>query len=256
MPRANLTLYWQHGCTSCLRVREFLVEHGLAFESINVAESPTARQALMTLGARSIPVLVCGRDWIHGQDIDELARFVGITLVRHPIEPTELISRLDYFLVTAIQLTQHIPDGLLEVELPARADRTTADLAAHIAWIVRGFLIASLGGELEFRHFEMQPKGTERTIQGLTEILQQTQQDLYLWWQDAESSPPPTVVTYYGIQTLHSVLERTAWHVAQHCRQLEWVLRNANVALPQTISATALAQLPLPTGIWDREKSN
>ena len=256
MPSTSLTLYWQHGCTSCLRVREFLAEHSVAFDSMNVTESPTARDALIALGARSIPVLARGSDWIHGQDIDELARFVGVTLISHQIEPTELVSKLDYFLVTAAELTQHIPAVLLETELPNRMDRTTADLAAHIAWIVRGFLIASLGGELEFRHFEIRPHGADRSIQSLIEALQQTQKDLHSWWQHAQASPPLTVVTYYGVQTFHSVLERTTWHVAQHCRQLEWALRSAGVTLPRTLSSAALAQLPLPRGIWDRENSN
>ena len=30
--------YWQPGCTSCLRMKEFLARHGVPFVSINVLE--------------------------------------------------------------------------------------------------------------------------------------------------------------------------------------------------------------------------
>ena len=30
--------YWQPGCTSCLRMKEFLTRHGVPFVSVNVLE--------------------------------------------------------------------------------------------------------------------------------------------------------------------------------------------------------------------------
>ena len=34
--------YWQPGCTSCLRMKEFLAKHGVPFVSVNVLEDPHA----------------------------------------------------------------------------------------------------------------------------------------------------------------------------------------------------------------------
>jgi hypothetical protein len=34
--------YWQPGCTSCLRMKEFLAKHGVPFISVNVLEDKGA----------------------------------------------------------------------------------------------------------------------------------------------------------------------------------------------------------------------
>ncbi|MBM3513275.1 MAG: glutaredoxin, partial [Alphaproteobacteria bacterium] len=39
----TIAVYWQPGCTSCLRVRQFLNDHGVAFDSFNVLADPEAR---------------------------------------------------------------------------------------------------------------------------------------------------------------------------------------------------------------------
>ena len=44
--------YWQPGCTSCLRMKEFLTKHGVSFVSINVLEDKAAFAELATLGIR------------------------------------------------------------------------------------------------------------------------------------------------------------------------------------------------------------
>jgi len=40
-PSSDTTIhaYWQPGCTSCLRMKEFLTRHGVPFVSRNVLES-------------------------------------------------------------------------------------------------------------------------------------------------------------------------------------------------------------------------
>ena len=32
-----LKVYWQPGCSSCLKAKEFLIEHGIEFQSINLS---------------------------------------------------------------------------------------------------------------------------------------------------------------------------------------------------------------------------
>ena len=44
--------YWQPGCTSCLRMKEFLTKHGVPFESVNVLED---QQGFAELGELGIP---------------------------------------------------------------------------------------------------------------------------------------------------------------------------------------------------------
>ena len=72
------TVYWQPGCTSCLKVKEFLRTHGIEFESVNVREVPGAFEALARLGARSVPVVAQDGRFVHGQDIAAVARDTGL----------------------------------------------------------------------------------------------------------------------------------------------------------------------------------
>ena len=50
-PEALIKAYWQPGCTSCLRMKEFLTKHGVPFVSVNVLEDRTAMAEL----AASLP---------------------------------------------------------------------------------------------------------------------------------------------------------------------------------------------------------
>jgi len=78
MPQATaepvIKAYWQPGCTSCLRMKEFLTKHGVPFVSINVLEDEGAFAELAALGVRSVPVVRRGQDWANGQVLREVAR--------------------------------------------------------------------------------------------------------------------------------------------------------------------------------------
>ena len=42
----DFKVYWQPGCSSCLRAKEFLATRGIAYESINVRARPEAMEEL------------------------------------------------------------------------------------------------------------------------------------------------------------------------------------------------------------------
>jgi glutaredoxin len=246
-------VYWQPGCTSCLKAKEFLARHGIAYESIDVRARPDAGEELTRLGARSIPVVARGAEWTYAQELDDLARFVGVRRsdVRLPAET--LLARLDALLVAARAYALQLPDDALERTLPGRPDRAGADLAHHVAAIVHALLDAATGDELTFEHFLRTPAGESRRREALAATLAEARTQLAAWAARPVDARPTTVRTYYGVQPLHGVLERTAWHVAQHARQLESLVRDAGVAPAVALGPHELAGLPLPDGLWDRE---
>ena len=89
----RLTVYWQPGCTSCLRTREFLRERGIEFESVNVREDPLAMARLSELGVKTVPVVARGSAFVLAQDIDEVARFVGVAGERDRL-PVAILAAL------------------------------------------------------------------------------------------------------------------------------------------------------------------
>ena len=54
----RVRVFWQPGCSSCLRTKEFLSKNGVEYESINVHGNPAGMEALRKLGARSVPAAV------------------------------------------------------------------------------------------------------------------------------------------------------------------------------------------------------
>ena len=248
----GLTVYWQPGCTSCLRTKEFLRTHGIAFESVNVREDAGAFERLARLGVRSVPVVARGSEFVLGQDLDEVARFVGVTVARTRLDVPVLVSRLMALLDVAAADMERLPESSLQTRLPGR-DRTYLDLAYHVSQIVVGFLDAALGGRLTFEHFERRPPEQIRTGADAARFTRSVAQALAVWWAGNQSRLPISLDTYYGEQPLPGVLERTTWHVAQHARQLERVLDLLRVTDRSTLPAALLEGLPLPADVWDAE---
>ncbi|MEZ5475856.1 MAG: glutaredoxin family protein [Steroidobacteraceae bacterium] len=252
----QLQLYWQPGCTSCLRTREFLMENGVDFESINVRSDGAALRSLAARGLRSVPVLLRGEHYVLAQDLDEVARFVGVALERPRLDAATLLHRLADLLAAAERLTYQLPLDRIGEKLPQR-ERTWLDLAYHIPMIVEGFLAAVRGGVLTYQHYELTPPTSVRTPAEVAVVTAHLHIQLQRWAQSTVTDSglaDRRLNTYFGEKPLQVVLERTTWHVAQHCRQLaELVGRQATVSSAAALPVALLAGLPLPTAIWDPE---
>src|SRR5215471_2569187 len=51
-----LKVYWQPGCTGCLRMKEFLTKHGVEFISVNVLADKEGLDELVKLAGRHVPI--------------------------------------------------------------------------------------------------------------------------------------------------------------------------------------------------------
>ena len=248
-----LVVYWQPGCTSCLRTREFLRERGIEFESVNVREDPLAMARLTELGVRTVPVVARGAAFVLAQDLDEVARFVGIAVERDRLPVAVLAARIPRLLDCAAAITRRIPDAALGTPLPGRR-RTNLDLAYHVPQIVVALLDAVAGGCLTYEHFNRKPPGWMTTAEDAAATTERVARAFGQWWLANAGALPPTVDTYYGVQALDAALERTTWHVAQHVRQLELVLHTLGAATGTALlPVDLLERLPLPRDAWDAE---
>ena len=247
-------IYWQPGCTSCLRAKEFLRSAGIDFESINVRERPEALAELAARGLRAVPVIARGADYVLGQDLDELALFIGVPVARERLTAKVLCLRIERLLEIAAVQTAQLPRQFWQTLLPQR-DRSYLDLGYHIAMVATALVDAAEGGELTFEHYERRTPAAQQTAAEVALILQHCRARFRAWHGGTGGPPGPlTLRTYFGRRDVFVVLERTAWHIAQHVRQLQYLLTDvAGLSAADALSAADLAGLPVPTAVWDRE---
>jgi glutaredoxin len=262
MPQASaappaVKAYWQPGCTSCLRMKEFLTKHGVPFVSVNVLENKDAFAELATLGVRSVPIVRRGQEWANGQVLRDVARVAGIAWGgAEMLSPAELSARLVTIQQAAQRLFAQVPDDKLGRMLPHRP-RSYAQLAYHIFNIADAFLEHEVDG-LPLKEGvygrvpppEMDTKG--KVIAYGADVLARFE----AWWsgpgQTTDFSRKASV--YYGDVTLHEFLERTTWHSGQHVRQLIMVLDMLGITPDRPIGAETFAGLPMPDKVWDDEQ--
>ena len=73
----RLKVYWRPGCSSCVRVKEFLSNLGIDYESVNVSATPAAMDDLRALGVRTVPVVARGKDYVFAQELADVSKFLG-----------------------------------------------------------------------------------------------------------------------------------------------------------------------------------
>ena len=102
-----LKVYWQPGCSSCLKTKEFLLDHGVRFESVNVLEDENGFAELQALGVRLVPIVARGKDWANGAVFRDVARVAGIEWGGHDmLAPAGMMTRLNGILAGARRLNK------------------------------------------------------------------------------------------------------------------------------------------------------
>ncbi len=223
------------------------------FKSINVVADPDGLAQLHQLGVRTVPVVAKGERYVIGQSLREVGAFLGLDDQGADIlAPGELVQRLDWVLAAAQRYLRQLPDSQMLSELPGRP-RSYRTLTYHIFQITRGFLVVARGGELSHEFLGLEAGEDLVSFADIADDGEIARRDLLAWWEgDGQSMDfDAPVATYYGAQSLHDILERTAWHTAQHVRQILLVLEGLNIAPDGPIGQRELAGLPLPKEVWD-----
>ncbi|NKB43856.1 MAG: NrdH-redoxin [Alphaproteobacteria bacterium] len=249
-------VFWQPGCSSCLKAKEFLSDHGITYDSVNVLADDDGMAALQALGAKSVPVVSIGDNFVFAQNLGDLADFVGVARHSVGLPTTNLVERIDRVLAVAQSHVRQLPLDVLKTELPGR-DRTYLDLGYHIFVIAEAFLVAANGGTLTFDLFERRPPASVADGGKVASYGQAIRDAVQAWWQgtDRGATLPDHLDTYYGAQSVPDLLERTAWHSAQHTRQLAAVLQKLKIELNDELAEDDLKGLPLPNHVYDDEVS-
>ncbi len=189
-----------------------------------------------------------------GLDLAEVAALVGVAPPdAGRLAPGELIARLETVLAATGRYLCQIPDHRLGDKLPGR-DRSLLELGHHVFVVADSFLDVTRGEELTAERLATPPAELMQTGADLDRFGEVVRAGLCDWWSGCdEAGCEAPAETYYGAQTLHQILERTAWHCAQHARQLMMVLGSLGIEPDRPLGAADLAGLPLPEKVWDDE---
>jgi glutaredoxin len=247
------TVFVQPGCSSCLRAKEFLARNGVSFETVDVMNDPDGMQRLRALGVRNIPVVSLGKDFVFGQDIRDVARFVGVSEYLAPmLAPQILVRKWLSVLDIAQAYMGLIPrQRLARPPIPTR-DGTVLQLGYHVFRIVDAFIDVQEKQVADWVANSMQaPASSITSGNDVIAYGNLVKERLRKWFGEiADRGCGGTVRTFQGEQSLHWFLERSAWHSAQHTRQLAAVLEEEDIAAEPELTSDLLAGLPVPNRIW------
>jgi hypothetical protein len=236
-----------------LRLKEFLSVRGIEFESINILTDPAGRAELQRLGARSIPVLSRGDQFVFAQNIAQVVAFLRLDEKAGPVlTPAQLVERMQRFIDAALRMIPQMPDDRLETLTPNRP-RTYARLAHHMFRICEAF--TEVAGGVFFANGlpgEVKNPAEMASTAALAAYGSGVKAKVETWWTTTPDQAAQAIVdTYYGKQKLHEVLERATWHIGQHTRQWVMLLGMHGIAADRPLAEADFADLPMPKQVWD-----
>jgi len=188
--------------------------------------------------------------------LEDLARFLGVKWKHLPLPPELLAERVSTMLSAVRRFAAQVPEDSLFVQVPMlRArKRSYADIASHIGLLVECFPeLLENGRRLELKHTQANTPEHVKTRQDLLNFLACVHQRFDGWWtkEGRTTDYVAKADVYYGNQTIHEYFERTAWHAAQHARQLQAALEDIGIAPNSPLKPADLEGLPLPKDVID-----
>jgi glutaredoxin len=252
---ADLTIevFWTPHCSSCMAVKQFLDDRGVAYRSVNVLEDTTAMTRLAALGVRTVPVVVRGNRFIFAQYLRDVSSFLELDTVGSPrLDRLELASRLLQILKLTEQVIVRVPELALAQNLPGR-DRSYFVVTHHVFQIAAAARRGIGKGDLRDRDSLAEPPEDMTTRASLEVFARGVLADIRDWpYQLANESAAAIVVTDYGPRPLTEVLHRVVSHAAQHARQLLTWARTQHVILEHDLAPALLDGLTLAHDTFDQ----
>lgn len=216
---------------------------------------PGGREQLLKLGVRNVPVVAKGDQFVFGQNLEDVAEFVGLHGTGHtPLPPEQLIKKWTNVLRALQRYVRQMPNERLNERVIDNRDRSIRLLSHHAFRIGEAFLETAVGGaEYVVQLANVPPKdGTFTTGDEIARYGETVIARLQEWWDGlADKSCQQKVKTFFGMQPLYMLYERSTWHSAQHARQLIAVLERYGIEPDGRLTPDDLAGLPLPERLWE-----
>ena len=216
---------------------------------------PQGRERLLAFGVRNVPVVARGEQFVFGQNLEDVAEFVGLQGTGHkPLPPEQLIRKWIVVLRATQRFLRQMPDDRLNELVIDNRDRSIRLMGHHVFRIGEAFLESVEDGvEYAVQLANVPPKdGTFTTGEEIARYGDTVIARLENWWNKLDDkSCQQKIKTFFGMQPIYMLYERSTWHSAQHARQLTAVLERFGIEPDQRLTADDLAGLPLPERLWE-----
>jgi hypothetical protein len=210
---------------------------------------------LLALGVRNVPVVSKGENYVFGQNLEDVAEFVGLQGTGHkPLPPDQLIKKWVFVLRAAQRYMRQLPSERINENVIENRPRSIRLLCHHVFRIGEAFLESAINGtEYSIGHANKPPAdGTFTTGAEIAQYGEEVIGRLQKWWDTVpDKSLEWKTKTYYGMQPMKMVFERSTWHSAQHSRQLAHVLERMSITPDKKLTPEDLAGLPLPERLFE-----
>jgi len=208
---------------------------------------------LQRLGARSIPILSRGDDFVFAQNIAQVVAFLKLNEKAGPVlTPAQLNERMQRYIDAALRMIPQMPDAQLATLTPGRP-RTYARLAHHMFRICEAFTEVA-GGKFFANAMpgEVHDPAEMASTAALAAYGKRVKDKVETWWAATpDKQAEAEIETYYGKQKLHEVMERATWHIGQHTRQWVMLLDLHGIAADRPLADADFTDLPMPKQVWD-----
>jgi hypothetical protein len=201
-----------------------------------------------------VPVLARRGQYVFGQNIDDVAEFVGLQGDHVPLPPHELVGKWLNVYGAVQRYVRQFPRERLEERVIDTRDRSIRIMSHHIFRIGEAFLETAVeGAEFTAAAANVPPAdGTFTTGDEIAGYGASVARRIEQWWAGcSDKSCKGKVKTFFGPQPVHMLLERSTWHSAQHARQLVAVLERFDIEPKGRLTTDDLAGLPLPERLWE-----
>jgi len=200
-------------------------------------------------------VVARGEQFVFGQNLEDVAEFVGLQGTGHqPLPPEQLIGKWVDVLRTAQGLIRQLPDAALNERVVANRDRSIRLMCHHVFRVGEAFLESVVDGvEYAVQLANVPPAdGTFTTGDEIARYGESVIARLQQWWDNLDDKTcQQKVKTFFGMQPIYMLYERSTWHSAQHARQLTAVLEGRGIEPKARLKPETLAGLPLPERLWE-----
>ncbi len=74
----DVVVYTNIGCSACVAAKEYLSRHNVSFVERNIGDDPVARDELIGMGYRAVPVIRVGNETMLGFSPSRLRKMLGL----------------------------------------------------------------------------------------------------------------------------------------------------------------------------------